>query len=80
MSQAKRLYALLADHQWHDTPEIQRYVYGGDHLGSARIAARIADLKADGHEIEGKKHPENPAIYLYRLVEKEPVTLSLINQ
>jgi hypothetical protein len=79
MSQASRLYQLLSDHQWHSTPEILERVYGGSHLGIARIGARIHDLRSKGHDIEGKRHPDNPAIFLYRLVEKEPTTLPLIS-
>ena len=56
---------------------IQRVVYGADHLGSARIAARVADLRAKGHEIEGKKHLQKPTIFMYRLVPEEPETLRL---
>ena len=72
MSQAKKLLALLSDHQWHSTVDILEQVYGGSHLGIARIGARIWDLRNAGHEIEGKKHPENAAIYMYRLVPKQP--------
>lgn len=42
-------------------------VYGGSHLGLARVGARIFDLKAQGHTIEGKKDADNPAIYWYQL-------------
>ena len=77
MSQSKRLLALLSDQQWHSTVEIMERVYGGSHLGIARIGARVFDLRAKGHQIEGKKHPENPAIYLYRLVPEEPETIPL---
>ena len=79
MSQASRLYALLKDYRWHSTVEIMEAVYGGGHLGLARVGARIHDIKRiHGVEIEGKKDPQNPSIYLYRLVEKEPVTLPLL--
>lgn len=78
MSQASKLLALLSDHRWHSTIDIMERVYGGSHLGIARIGARVFDLRARGHEIEGKKHPENPAIYLYRLVPEEPETISML--
>ncbi len=51
-SQKARLYNLLVDGEWHATDEIQKVVYGKDHLGVARIAARIHDLKKDGYRIE----------------------------
>ena len=79
MSQAKKLLALLSDHQWHSTVEILERVYGGSHLGIARIGARIWDLRNAGHQIEGKKHPEKPSIYQYRLVPKEPEATSLLD-
>lgn len=66
-SQADRLYALLKDGAEHDTPEIQRVVYGGSHLGVARIASRVHDLRKRGLEIEGRADPENPSIYRYQL-------------
>ena len=67
-SQKQRLLTLLADYEWHSTPQIQIAVYGANHLGIARVAARINDLKNDGHDIESKKITQ--AIWSYRLVEK----------
>lgn len=78
MSQATQLLELLSDNRWHSTVEIMERVYGGSHLGIARIGARIFDLKAKGHTIEGKRHPENPTIFLYRLMPERPETLSLL--
>lgn len=54
-SQRERLLILLSDGNWHNTPEIQEKVYGQNHLGVARIASRICDLRGDGHMIEARK-------------------------
>lgn len=67
-SQKDRLLTLLADYNWHSTPSIQIAVYGANHLGIARVAARVNDLKNDGHDIESRKITQ--AIWEYRLVEK----------
>lgn len=45
MAQTKRLYELLLDGKPHRTDEICREVYGDEHLGVARIGARIWDIK-----------------------------------
>lgn len=68
-SQKDRLLRMLQDGQWHDTPSIQREVYGADHLGVARIGARADDLRNDGHTIESKK--VSKTIWAYRLVKKD---------
>lgn len=64
-SQKERLLRMLQDGQWHDTPSIQREVYGADHLGVARIGARADDLRNDGHTIESKK--VSKSVWSYRL-------------
>jgi hypothetical protein len=66
LSQKQKLYNLLSDFEPHSTVEIMQKVYGGDHLGLARVGARIHDIKADGHEIKGWKDKTNPAIYWFR--------------
>ena len=48
-SQVDRLYNLLSDGRPHSTVEILEEVYGGDHLGLARVAARIYDVKKKYH-------------------------------
>ena len=73
MSQATKLLALLRDGRPHSTVEIMERVYGGSHLGLARIGARIYDLKQRGHVIEGKRDEKNPAIYWYQLTNPKPV-------
>ena len=65
VSQKERLKLLLSDGLWHDTPEIQNAVYGKNHLGVARIAARIKDLKDEGCIIECK-NVENK-IWAYKM-------------
>jgi len=45
LSQTQRLYNLLKDGEPHSTVEIMRKVYGKDHLGLARVGARIYDIK-----------------------------------
>jgi hypothetical protein len=70
-SQANKLYELLKDGHAHRTDEIMRVVYGGDHLGIARIGARIHDLKKRGHEVKGWKDKERPALYWYQLIRKD---------
>jgi hypothetical protein len=44
MTQTARLLQLLKNYKPHNTVEILREVYGSEHLGIARIGARIADL------------------------------------
>lgn len=78
LSQTEKLYSLLSDNNAHRTDEILREVYGGDHLGLARLAARIYDVKKKyGVTIEGWKDDVNPALYWYQIsvttnVFKEP--------
>lgn len=69
-SQADRLLDLLSDGQPHSTIEIQRVVYGGEHLGTARIASRVTDLRDRGYEIESKPWKINKTVWWYRLKEK----------
>lgn len=45
MSQKDKLCNLLEDGKPHRTDEIMRVCYGGEHLGLARVGARIWDLK-----------------------------------
>lgn len=64
-SQKDRLHGLLKDGVWHDTVEILGKVYGGDHLGLARIGARVWEIKAEGHKIECRK--KMGSVWEYRL-------------
>lgn len=67
MSQSSRLFLLLSDGEPHSTIEIIEQVYGGSHLGLARVGARVYDLRREGYEIEGWKDKENPSIYWYQM-------------
>lgn len=55
LSQKARLLKLLSDGLWHSTVEIQQRVYGGSHLGVARIGGRVYDLNKEGHKIQSRK-------------------------
>lgn len=72
-SQKAKLLDLLLDYQWHTTREICKVVYGSEHFGGSRYAARIRDLKDDGWDITDAEHVEG-TIYQYRLIKKDPVT------
>lgn len=69
-TQKQKLEELLKDGDWKNTLEIRDRVYGGDHLSMARIAARVYDLKKDGHEIESRKKEGYPNIQEYRIVRQ----------
>jgi hypothetical protein len=71
MTQTERLAQFLKDYKPHNTVEILREVYGSEHLGIARIGARIADLKKLGHNIIGYHDPQNRRLYVYRLIPPE---------
>lgn len=79
-SQNKRLYELLSDGEAHSTTEIQEKVYGSDHLGLARVGARVNDLKNGKWsgktmcEIDGFDDENNQSVYWYQMigVKKEP--------
>ena len=68
MSQKDSLFLLLNDGEPHSTVEILEVVYGGSHLGLARVGARIYDLRREGYDITGWKDKENPAIYWYQMI------------
>lgn len=64
--QKERLLGVLRDGAWHDTSEILDKVYGDLHRGTARIGARVSDLKADGHVIESRR--KSGSVWEYRIV------------
>lgn len=68
MSQTNKLLELLEDGAEHSTPEILEKVYGDEHLGLARVSARILDLRKKGHYITGRKDKDNKSIYWYQLI------------
>lgn len=70
MSQLDLLYDLLYDGQPHRTDEIMKVVYGSDHLGVARIAARISDLRKRGVMVKPAwPDKEKPTLYWYQLIK-----------
>lgn len=72
-SQATRLYELLKDGRPVRTDEIMFRIYGNDHLGLARVGARIWDIKKKyGVEVKGWKDEENLSLYWYQLEPPQP--------
>lgn len=74
MSQTESLLNLLSDGRPHSTIEILERVYGGSHLGLARIGARIYDLRREGYEITGEKDKIVKSIYWYQLKGEKSVS------
>lgn len=68
-SHKAKLLELLSDKEPHSTPEILEKVYGNEHLGLARVGARIWDLKDEGHKINGWNDPLKPTIHWYQLTK-----------
>jgi hypothetical protein len=67
-SQTELLYKLLSDGQPHRTDQIQSSVYGGKHLGLARVGARVFDVKKKYQvQIEGWHDAENPSLFWYQM-------------
>ena len=78
MSQAAVLLNLLSDYEKHSTPEILEKVYGGSHLGIARIGARIFDIKKKyGYEIDCFRDKEKDTVYYYQLKRHERIRQDL---
>ncbi|MGB8006423.1 MAG: hypothetical protein WCF48_04785 [Terriglobales bacterium] len=74
-TQTDKLFQLLKDGKPHRTDEILREVYGSEHLGIARIGARINDLKKLGHQIIGYHDTQNRKLYVYKLIPPQTITL-----
>ena len=47
-------------------------VYGGDHLGLARIGARIYDLKGKGCDIRSWRDLDQPTLWWYQMAKPKP--------
>lgn len=80
-SQADLLFNLLRDEQPHDTREIMAKVYGNDHLGLARVGARVWDVKNKPEkygdvEFKGWHDKENASIYWYQMTFRKPQVLN----
>lgn len=71
-SQTDRLYNLLKDGEPHNTLEIMDVVYGNDHLGLARVGARIFDTKRKyGVCIHSWPDRNKRSITWYQIIEPE---------
>lgn len=68
-AQKDRVFAVLRDGYWHDTAELLEKVYGDSHRGTARIGARIADLKHDGYTIESRR--KSGPVWEYRITGQQ---------
>lgn len=80
-SQADRLLELLSDGKPHNTDEIQTVVYGANHLGTARIASRVNDLRNRGYEIpEAVQDKVRPTLYWYQLGNPPKPRVKLVPQ
>ena len=68
LSQKELLYNLLSDQRPHRTDQIQRVVYGRNHLGLARVGARIYDIKQEYDvTITGWHDEKKPSLYWYQM-------------
>lgn len=71
MSQVEKLSAALEDGRPHRSDELVAAVYGSAHLGLARLAARIHDLKArlpQGQTINSWRDREIETLWWYQIV------------
>lgn len=80
MAQAKKLYDLLRDGRPHRTDEICREVYGDEHLGVARIGARIYDIKKKHNlVIKSWKDEVKKSLWWYQIEPAAEVRVNSIN-
>jgi hypothetical protein len=78
-TQTSKLLKLLSDGYEHSTQEIQLVCYGADHLGTARIASRVDDLRRKGHEIpRARLDKDDPTMAWYRMVLKPRVVVDYV--
>lgn len=68
MSQADILERALADGTPKRSDVLVTLVYGSAHLGLARLAARVHDLRKRGLTINGWRDKRVPSLYWYQLV------------
>lgn len=69
MSQINRLLNVLEDGLPHRSDELLKNVYGSEHLGLARLAARIYDLKKRMNvQIRSYPDPEHKSLTWYQLI------------
>lgn len=81
ISQTSKLYDLLSDGEPHSTIEICEKIYGNEHLGLARVGARVWDIKRQkGATIESWGDKEKKTIWWYKmtsLAEKPAISQNL---
>lgn len=77
-SQTERLYDLLLDGKPHCTNEIMFKIYGDEHLGLARVGARIWDIKRKYRvNIISNRDPVHKSLWWYQLIpESQPISSS----
>jgi hypothetical protein len=77
MSQTQRLYNLLLDGKPYRTDRIMELVYGGSHLGIARIGARKFDIeKKYKVTIKSWPDPEKKSLWWYQMEVQQPTVVS----
>ncbi|MEK7578395.1 MAG: hypothetical protein AAB456_01585 [Patescibacteria group bacterium] len=82
-SQAARLFQLLSDYREHSTIEILEKIYGGEHLGLARIGARVYDIKKKYKAIiTSRRDTLRPTICWYRMkpLSSNSMAVNIINE
>src|SRR5271154_4626904 len=63
-----KLHDLLKDGEPHRTDEIMRVVYGSEHLGIARISARVWDVqKRFNVVVSSWRDPNKHSLYWYKI-------------
>lgn len=77
MSQVERIKTILEDGEWHSNFDLIAQAYGVSFPASARLAARINDLKKRDYFIEGKRDETNGKKYWYRMI-LDPVQLAFM--
>lgn len=78
MSQIERLYDSLYSGEPKRSDILLKEVYGSEHLGIARLAARVHDLRKKGHIIKSWSDPEKQTLTWYQLIKTnfngQPIT------
>lgn len=78
-SQTQKLFELLSDGRAHCTVEIMEKVYGNDHLGLARVGARIWDIKNEkGVEIDSWRDVYSKSLWWYQLRNNAVPAINII--
>lgn len=79
MTQIEKLLSVLGDGRRHTVPELIRKVYGIKKPSSARLAARIHDLRRRGFAIHSD--PITPTKWWYQMeVEKKVILKKKVGQ